>query len=77
MPKTSRLPRWLGSVDRVIVAMRLLSIPGRKTGEEGDPVLREFPVRVPHGVWFFRQLYDVSGDPAVSCVPDRGGKRMR
>jgi deazaflavin-dependent oxidoreductase (nitroreductase family) len=31
--------------------------------EERGPVLREFPLRVPHGVGFFRQLYGVSGDP--------------
>ena len=123
-----RLPRWLGPANRVIIAlqhrglvigtMRLLSVPGRKSGrmrttpvspltvdgrryiiagldgadwvknaraagwgvlargrkeervslvelpvEERAPVLREFPLKVPHGVQFFRTLYGVSGDP--------------
>lgn len=31
--------------------------------EERAPVLREFPERVPHGVWFFERLYGVSDDP--------------
>ena len=31
--------------------------------EERAFILREFPRKVPHGVQFFRQLYEVSGDP--------------
>lgn len=31
--------------------------------EERGPVLREFPREVPGGVRFFRQLYDISGEP--------------
>jgi deazaflavin-dependent oxidoreductase (nitroreductase family) len=128
MAKTGRLPRWLKLANPVIVAlqrrglvigtMRLLSVPGRKSGElrttpvsplttdgeryiiagfeeadwvknvrnagwgilargrkqervnlvelppgERDPVLREFPLKVPHGVAFFRQLYGIDGTP--------------
>lgn len=31
--------------------------------EERGPVLRQFPREVPHGVQFFRHLYDVSDEP--------------
>jgi hypothetical protein len=31
--------------------------------QERPSVLREFPRKVPHGVQFFRQLYDISGTP--------------
>ena len=31
--------------------------------EERGAVLRQFPRKVPHGVWFFERLYGVSGDP--------------
>ncbi len=127
-PNNSRLPRWLGPMNRAIVAlqrlglaigtMRLLSVPGRKSGqlrttpvspltvdgkryvvaglegadwvknaraagwgllargrkaervallelpvEERGAVLRQFPLKVPHGVQFFKRLYGVSGDP--------------
>ncbi len=127
-PNNARLPRWLGPMNRAIVAlqrlglaigtMRLLSVPGRKSGqlrttpvspltvdgksyvvaglegadwvknaraagwgllargrkaervallelpvEERGAVLRQFPLKVPHGVQFFKRLYGVSGDP--------------
>ncbi len=39
--------------------VRLVEVPP----EERGPILREFPLKVPHGVGFFRQLYGVSGDP--------------
>ncbi len=128
MSERATLPRWLGPANRAIVAlqrrglvlgtMRLLSVPGRRTGtlrttpvspltvdgqryvvagveradwvknaraagwgvlargregervglielpaEERAPVLRAFPLEVPHGVGFFRRLYGVSADP--------------
>jgi deazaflavin-dependent oxidoreductase (nitroreductase family) len=31
--------------------------------EERGPILREFPSKVPGGVYFFRQLYGVSDEP--------------
>jgi len=128
MAEAGRLPRWLKLANPVIVAlqrrgvvigtMRLLSVPGRKSGElrttpvspmttdgeryiiagfegadwvknvrragwgilargrkekrvilvelptgERAPVLREFPLKVPRGVQFFRQLYSIDGTP--------------
>jgi hypothetical protein len=33
--------------------------------EERGPILREFPRLVPHGVQFFRQLYELPADPAA------------
>lgn len=128
MSNDGKLPGWLGPFNRVIVAlqrlglsigtMRLLSVPGRKSGrlhttpvspltvdgqryiiagiegadwvknarvsgwgilargrkqekvaffelpvEEGAPILREFPRKVPHGVRFFETLYGVRNDP--------------
>src|SRR5215213_7356907 len=116
MSERVRLARWLGLAKPGIVAlqrrgvvigtMRLLSVPGRKSGklrttpvspltvegeryiiaglEEADWVknlrsagwgilargrdqervnLVELPLKVPHGVQFFRQLYGISGAP--------------
>jgi deazaflavin-dependent oxidoreductase (nitroreductase family) len=36
--------------------------------DERTPVLRAFPVLVPHGVSFFRQMYGLPSDPAA--LPD-------
>jgi hypothetical protein len=130
MIASGRLPWWLKTANRVVVAlqhlglaigtMRVLEVPGRKSGrlhatpvslltvdgqdylvggladadwvknaraagwgilghgrhrervalselpvaERGD-ILREFPHKVPAGVQFFQQLYDLPKDPAL------------
>ena len=66
--------------------VRLVELPV----EERAPILKEFPRKVPHGVQFFRQLYEISGKPEefaslaprcpvfrVECIegPPHGGGR--
>jgi hypothetical protein len=41
--------------------VRLVELPVEARG----PILSEFPRKVPHGVGFFRQLYDLPGDAAA------------
>jgi acyl transferase domain-containing protein len=85
MSERARLPRWLKLANPVIAALQrgeervnLVELPL----QEHAPVLREFPNRVPHGVQFFQQLYDISGTPEefealASRVRCSGWRRLR
>jgi hypothetical protein len=58
--KDARAARWgILARGRKQERVRLVELPP----EERGPVLREFPLKVPGGVQFFRRLYGVSPDP--------------